>query len=580
MVDPLSQPLAEPRSESAVETFLTVVEGPSRGRPVAVGKRATIGRSSRCDLTLASPLVSRVHAEVVRTSAGPVLRDLGSVNGTFVNGAKVAVATLRQGDRVGIGDFVIGVRFATSLDSAADSNVVLCATSEIRAGGSSSQLRMAIHEQAGGLPASVASGDAERAARASARLETLLGVTQRLARLRELDVLFPLIADEVLRVLPASRVVVFTMGEDGELAARAARNTEAPGTTVTVSRTILNEVCEQRLCILSGDAMLEAAFDAAESIMVQGIRAVLAVPIEFDGELLGALYLDAPGQEGVFSEEDLRFVSGLAGMVAVALTNSTALARAQAAAAELNHAYLSMLAVLANAIEARDHYTVGHTWRVARFAQVVARRLGWDEAKLAEIEVGGLLHDIGKIGVPDSILTKQGPLDADEQARMKLHPTIGARMLRDVPSLEHVLPYVLSHHENVDGSGYPDGLAGEAIPPEARLLAVVDAFDAMTSTRPYRRGMAVEVAVERLERAAGSQLDPTIVAALVAAWRAGELAPYLATEQQAQHQVPCPHCSTWFTPAPGSDANRCRCPTCHRQLRLVAEDGALRAELA
>jgi putative nucleotidyltransferase with HDIG domain len=267
-------------------------------------------------------------------------------------------------------------------------------------------------------------------------------------------------------------------------------------------------------------------------------------------------------------------------MVAVAMTNSAALARAQATAAELNHAYLSMLAVLGNAIEARDHYTVGHTWRVARFAQVAARRLGWSECKLAEIEVGGLLHDIGKIGVPDSILTKQGPLDADEQARMKLHPTIGARMLRDVPSLEHVLPYVLSHHENYDGSGYPDGLAGEAIPPEARLLAVVDAFDAMTSTRPYRRGMAVEVAIQRLEQAAGGQLDPTIVAAVVAAWQAGELAPNLATEQQAQHQVPCPHCSTWFTPAPGSDANRCRCPTCHRHLRLVAEAGALRAELA
>jgi HD-GYP domain-containing protein (c-di-GMP phosphodiesterase class II) len=191
--------------------------------------------------------------------------------------------------------------------------------------------------------------------------------------------------------------------------------------------------------------------------------------------------------------------------------------------------YLAMLAVLANAVEARNAYSSGHTGRVTRLAQAAARYLGFDERELATIELAGILHDIGEIGVPDRILTKPGPLTPEEEDHMMRHPEIGARLLRSVPDLEHLVPAVLHHHERFDGSGYPNGLVEHAIPIEARLLAAADALDAMTTDRPYRARLAPPTAMAELVDRAGSQFDPEVVEAFELAYRAGELDDVLGT---------------------------------------------------
>ena len=157
-------------------------------------------------------------------------------------------------------------------------------------------------------------------------------------------------------------------------------------------------------------------------------------------------------------------------------------------------------------------------------AEVVASRLGWDEADVEILRLGAALHDVGKLVVPERILRKQGPLDADELAELRRHPEEGARMVARHPALHLVVPVVLYHHERWDGTGYPVGLEGEAIPAEARVLAVVDAFDAMTTDRSYRRATTEEVAVTELERCAGTQFDPEIVRVFTEAWRDGLLA--------------------------------------------------------
>ena len=172
---------------------------------------------------------------------------------------------------------------------------------------------------------------------------------------------------------------------------------------------------------------------------------------------------------------------------------------------------MALLSTLSRAIEARDPLTRGHSTRVTEIAEAIARRLGWDEERLELLQVGGPLHDVGKLGVSDEVLAKPGPLDEHELAQIREHPKLGARILLRVAALRGALPYVLYHHERWDGNGYPTGRAGEQIPLEARVLAVADAFDAMTSDRPYRPALDREEALAEVARCSGTQFDPEIV---------------------------------------------------------------------
>jgi putative nucleotidyltransferase with HDIG domain len=185
---------------------------------------------------------------------------------------------------------------------------------------------------------------------------------------------------------------------------------------------------------------------------------------------------------------------------------------------------VAILSVLSNAIEARDPYTRGHSARVTALAEALARELGWSEERLESLRVGGPLHDIGKLAVSPEVLRKEGGLDEDELAQIREHPKIGARLLLRMAALREAIPYVLYHHERWDGSGYPSGKAGEEIPLEARVLAVADAFDAMTSDRPYRRAMSREDALAEVERCAGTQFDPEIARVFLGLFAELELA--------------------------------------------------------
>ena len=166
---------------------------------------------------------------------------------------------------------------------------------------------------------------------------------------------------------------------------------------------------------------------------------------------------------------------------------------------------------LVSAVEAKDEYTRGHSERVALYGKRLAEELGVDEDHCQRIYLTGLLHDIGKIGVRDAVLRKQGPLTDEEFEEIKTHPDKGWAILHDLVPLNYVLPGVLHHHESINGAGYPDGLAGEAIPKDGRLLAVADAYDAMTSDRPYRKGMPQEKAEAILRAGAGKQWDADMV---------------------------------------------------------------------
>ncbi len=182
-------------------------------------------------------------------------------------------------------------------------------------------------------------------------------------------------------------------------------------------------------------------------------------------------------------------------------------------------AHLQTVIMLANVIETRDPYTAGHLERVRRLALNMAFALNWNPEDIAILEFGAILHDIGKIVVPSQVLKKTGPLTKEEWILMRQHPEIGAKMLEGVDHLKAAIPYVLYHHEWWDGSGYPAGLVGEKIPLEGRLLAIADAFDAMTTNRPYHASMPVADALDELARFRGVYFDPDMVDAFIQTYK-------------------------------------------------------------
>ncbi|MFA6045073.1 MAG: HD-GYP domain-containing protein [Phycisphaerales bacterium] len=177
--------------------------------------------------------------------------------------------------------------------------------------------------------------------------------------------------------------------------------------------------------------------------------------------------------------------------------------------------FLGTVGAITAALDAKDRYTFGHSERVAHLSQRLAVALGMSVQAAERVHIAGLVHDVGKIGVPEAVLTKPGRLNDEEFAQIKKHPEIGHRILRDIPLLRDILPGVLHHHERVDGRGYPAGLAGEGIPLMARIISVADTFDAMSSNRSYRSAMTREKVLAEIARSAGTQLDPQI-AALIA----------------------------------------------------------------
>ncbi len=203
--------------------------------------------------------------------------------------------------------------------------------------------------------------------------------------------------------------------------------------------------------------------------------------------------------------------------------------------AQLQQAYRASLTMMANAIEVRNEYTRRHVERVTSYALLLAENLGWQGRRLEHLRFGAILHDIGKIFIRESILTKKEPLNEEEWDEIKQHPANGAGLIREIPYLAPAIPVVRHHHERWDGQGYPDRLAGEAIPLEARLVAVADGFDAMTTSRPYHPTYPLERAQAEILECSGTQYDPLVVSVFQNVWENGQIL-LIASELHSQEK--------------------------------------------
>ncbi len=236
-------------------------------------------------------------------------------------------------------------------------------------------------------------------------------------------------------------------------------------------------------------------------------RSMITIPLRTKTEVIGAMQLVNKQGDLLFTEEDLKLAEALASNAALAIQNSRMYDNIQRFS-------ISVIRSLALALDARDPYTAGHSGRVSRYSLWIAEKLGLDDVQRRELERAALMHDIGKIGVPDQILRKPGRLSDDEYEIMKMHPVNAAKILSQMePRRLMIIAREVAryHHEKVDGTGYPDGLQGEKIPLYSRIVAIADAFDAMTTERPYNNGKSYRGAVEELIRCKGTQFDAQLV---------------------------------------------------------------------
>ncbi|MDD2623304.1 MAG: HD domain-containing protein [Candidatus Riflebacteria bacterium] len=238
------------------------------------------------------------------------------------------------------------------------------------------------------------------------------------------------------------------------------------------------------------------------------LRNTLAMPLKTPDKLLGIIQVANKLNQGKYSSEDIDLLNILSSQLAFVIQNADLFSN-------LQKAYIDTLSALTGAIDAKDSYTRGHSERVTELSIKLAEECNVPSSEIENIKLGGLLHDIGKIGIPEAVLNKPGRLNDEEFNIIKSHPDLGLHILGKVEFLEHIVPIIRHHHERYDGKGYPGGLKGENIPLLARIVSVVDTFDAMTTNRPYRKALTIEESLVEIDRCSGSQFDPDIAAKFI-----------------------------------------------------------------
>ncbi len=256
---------------------------------------------------------------------------------------------------------------------------------------------------------------------------------------------------------------------------------------------------------------------------------VACIPSYFRNDLLGIMLLGEKKNGEKFAREELNFFVALASDVAMAIRNAQLFKELEIELDKKHRLFIHTTVALTAAIDAKDHYTHGHTARVTDLSLQIAQCLNqkdkkaFDENFLEHLHIASLLHDIGKIGIPESILNKEGPLTDEEKKKMHEHPIVGSVILQPIKELEVAILGVKYHHEKYDGSGYPEGLKGNQIPLIASIISVADAFDAMTTDRPYRRGLSKNEAIAEIKQVSGKQFDGKIVATLLELYQEGKI---------------------------------------------------------
>ncbi len=470
------------------------VSGTTKGQVWEHPSLIRVGRLAQFEIILDDASVSRRHAEVRNSTAGWVVRDTDSTNGTYVNGVRIQATeqVIKARDIVQFGKVAFLAEFTeATLEGPASDQLVEQAVR--RASFDEGIARLAFKRN--------------NTPRAGDELLALLRAGHHLVHLESEDQLLDSILNDAVGVLDAQRGAIVLAENDGaELSSKP--RALAVGNGDSRGRFHYSKRLMQR-CFSKGESALYKNVQDQQELMSQSIAdgamsSVLCVLLRTPRRKLGVLHLDRSMFQDPFSEDDLQLADALAAHASAGIECAFLLRKQR----EL---FLNTIMCLAQLVELRDEYTGGHTQRVTRYALALAAQLDLPQDQVELIRIGGPLHDIGKIGISDEVLRKPGKLTSAEFAMMQKHTTLGAEYLSSIPELKPVIPIIRNHHERWDGTGYPDRLAKTDIPYLARILAVADAFDAMTSDRPYhidKKGRSAEEAFAEVEEQAGRHFDP------------------------------------------------------------------------
>jgi HD-GYP domain-containing protein (c-di-GMP phosphodiesterase class II) len=336
----------------------------------------------------------------------------------------------------------------------------------------------------------------EKTQRSNRRLEELVEVLGRVGAVLDRDELLDLLTEYASQLLAAESSKVYLVETAGESGAALLSKSSTSGVAPAI--------------IPSKDEKQDYSFMARSAVSAPLRARPILVGKEggrLEERVIGHL-MALNKQHGVFDSEDNRLLEILASQASTVLQIAVLYGQA-------NELFLDFIKALASAIDAKDPYTQGHSRRVSEYSIAIAQALGLQGDTLRDIHIGSLLHDIGKIGIPDNILGKPGKLDEAEYDQMKKHPGIGFKIMEQVHLLHHVLPAIIEHHERLDGSGYPMGLHGEQVSQMGRIVAVADVYDALTTDRPYRKAMDTIAALDLMHKDVDTRFDSRCIQALI-----------------------------------------------------------------
>ncbi|MCA9554121.1 MAG: HD domain-containing protein [Myxococcales bacterium] len=461
---------------------LVIRSGAARGTSFFARNGARIGRHPLNEVCVREPGVEGHHAVLERIGADWQVRDV-SGKGIHQSGRQVTVAHVRPGDRIMLGGVELELLDHPPEPEPRHTETITAPLPLQRGAGF-------VHPSLG-----------------NEALEAILALQARMAEESNADNMVTALADWLREAVPAHHHAVLLTNDAGQLVVAATRCDDPRGAP-RPSRTILNQALHQRVGVLVLDAADDHRIRVGHSISTQNIRSAVAVPMVSHGKLVGAVYAATQGITAAFERRHLDMLTLVAGPAAGNLES----ARLLDALGQTNRDLLRRLAMCARF---NDDDTGYHIQRVGDYSAALARALGKTDSYPQLLRVAAPMHDIGKIGIPQSILQKPGKLTPQEFEVMKRHALIGEEILGGSPAplVQLAAELAGSHHEKWDGSGYPRGLAGSAIPLSGRIVAVADVFDALTTERVYKPAFPLEKAYQILREGAGAHFDPQVVAA-------------------------------------------------------------------
>jgi putative nucleotidyltransferase with HDIG domain len=489
---------------------ICIISGNAKGKTVAlepVNMPLTIGRDPENVLVLEHTAISRYHCRITSENGLYFVQDLGSTNGTYLNGRRISRERLSPGDELIVAN--VGMLVEASKSSIHDARAPLNITVSIDAQPKKSSVTMENPPEASGANDFLAGigTDPNAAQRA---LQVLYNADTAFRNIEDLTLLLDNLLGIIMESIPASRGFVFLIHPDTNQLIPYARRPPGAGTDdaeLVVSQTIIQTAVRQRSSIISSDALVDERFVHSKSVATLDVRSAMCAPLFNRSTVLGIVYVDSH-KVNAFSRRDLALFSALALKVAIAVENARLYD-------DLRSLFYNTVETLIRTIQAKDQYTAGHSTRVSRYALMIADKLGLSTKEKHELYLAAMLHDIGKIGVPDDLLNRPGQLSKEEMERVQNHVVVGASMIEMLGEMHPIVPLIRHHHECYDGSGYPDGLKGEEIPLISRIIAVADMYDAMTSDRPYRKRRTHQFAVDEILSASGIKIDPRVAEAFL-----------------------------------------------------------------